>query len=166
MLNKKKRHGYIALSRQAIFLKDQMGNRLFFLYCNLALIARWSRNDEYFGCVVGTQTEIAVLLNMSQSALSRNIKDIIKLNPQLLIKRAKYIRLAFYPLFTNDVASAMSSNDYENIQDLYSDMHLINVQMQNNYEIMQEKRAQNHRKRLYNSSSTLSNSFTDDSKED
>ena len=139
MENFKKYHGYLAFPRHAIMLHHDLGNSLFGFYLSLILRARWHRDNQYFGCVVGTQKEIAELLHISQSSLSRDIDKLSKKNKYYALKNKRYIRLGFFALFLKDVCQKTHSKNYVSLHDLYENVYKINSELQNNYARLQEK---------------------------
>lgn len=159
--NLKQYHGYLALPRHAKMLLENLGHPLFSLYIALVMDARWHRDNKLFSCVVGTQTEIASRLDISQSKLSRGIDKIQVKNKKYVIKHKRYILLGYFPLFLTDVADKMHSKNYEDLHDLYSDMHRINAELQENYAVSQERRGKNPTQRFYSSSKDNLDSFDD-----
>lgn len=162
----KKYHGYLALPRHSKMLQQNLGYFLFSLYIALVMDARWHRNNPQIGSVIGTQTEIAFRLGISQSTLSRGIDKLCIKNRYYAIKNKKYILLGFFPLFLIDVASKMDKKEYASLQGLYADMYRINAELQENYAVSQEKRGQNAPQRLYRSYNVDSDSSQGDNQEE
>lgn len=158
----KQYHGYLALPRHSKLLRQDLGYRLFSLYIALIIEARWFRGNQYFRCVVGTQTEIATRLGISQAKLSRGLNRLETKDRKYVIKRSRYILLGYLPLFLTEIADKMHSKNYANLHDLYADMYRINAELQENYAKSQEKRGQNNPQRLY-SSSNVDLGYSDDS---
>jgi len=152
MNNQKQYHGYLALPRHAILLRQELGYNLFNLYIALVMLARWHRSNPQIGCVIGTQTEIAKHIGKSQSIISRGLKALEpKGNKKFIIRHSHHVVLGFFPLFLTDVADKMHSNNYANLHELYADMYRINSELQDNYAISQVKRGQKPTQSLYSS---------------
>ena len=163
----KRYHGYLALPRHSKMLRQDIGYHLFSLYIALVIDARWDRKyPNQFGHVVGTQTEIAALLNISQSKLSRGLDKLEAKDRKYAIKHKRYILLGYLHLFLTDVADKMYDKDYANPHDLYADMYRINAELQEKYAISQEKRDRNTPQRLYRSSRVDLGSFDSSFQED
>lgn len=152
MKNVKQYHGWLALPRHAKMLRQDLGFHLFNLYIAFIMEARWHRDNPQIGCVIGTQTEIASQLGISQSTVSRGIDSLHSKNKYYIIKNKRYIRLGFFPLFLADVAEKIAKNDYSNLNELYADMHTINSELQDKYANSQANRAQNDMQRINSSS--------------
>ena len=162
----KQYHGYLALPRPSKILPQDMGYRLFSLYIALVIDARWQRKyPNQLGHVVGTQTEIAARLGISQSKLSRGLDDLETKNRKYLIKHTRYVLLGYLPLFLTDVADKMHSKDYANLHELYADMSRINAELQEKYAISQDSRGKNSTQRLNSSFNVDSGSFDSSSQE-
>ena len=155
-------HGYLALPRHAKFLIHDLGHSLFGFYLALTMEARWSRANEYFGCVVSTQEELAKVLRTSQSTISRGLKKLQ--DKHYLILHKEYIRLKYFPLFLVPVADRNHSKDYANLNELYSDVHKINAGLHEQYALWHNNQVQNKSQSLYSSSkvnSSSSNNYLD-----
>ena len=163
----KQYHGYLALPRHSKMLRQDLGYHLFILYIALVMDARWDRKYlSQLGHVLGTQTEIASDLSISQSSLSRGLDKLEAKDRKYVIKHTRYILLGYLPLFLTDVADKMHSKDYASLHDLYADMYRINAELQEKYAIWQEKQAQNTPQRLYRSSKVGLGSFNNSFQED
>lgn len=129
----KDRHGYLILPRQLKLLRQVIGVELFGFYLSLAMEAIWSRKNENFGLVMGTQAEIALKLNMDQATVSRKLKALNERFRYCVIKHKNSIRLGFFPLFVKDISSLIHSKNYANLNQLYEDMHSLNVELKREY---------------------------------
>lgn len=161
--NRKQYHGYLALPRHAIMLQNNLGYSHFSLYLALIMSARWYRGNPQFGCVVGTQADIATRLNISQSKLSRGINKLF--TKKYVIPHKNFIRLVYFPLFLTDVAKRMDKNNYADLHELYAEMYRINAELQEKYALSQEKRSQNASQSLKSSFKVNLSSF-DSSREE
>lgn len=162
----KQYHGYLALPRHSKILRQDIGYGLFSLYIALAIEARWFRGNPYFCCVVGTQTEIAARLGISQSTLSRGLDKLAAKDKWYAIKHTRYIRLGYFPLFLKDVAEKMAEKDYSTLHEVYADMYEVNAELQGNYATLQEKRGKNTTQRLNSSFKDDYSSFDSDAQGD
>lgn len=152
MENVKSYHGWLALPRHAKMLRQDLGFHLFNLYIAFVMEARWHRDNPQIGCVIGTQTEIASSLGISQSTVSRGIDGLYRKNKYYAIKHKRYVLLGFFPLFLTDVAEKMAKSNYANLNELYAGMHKINAELQEKYAISQALRDQKCPQRVYSSS--------------
>jgi transcriptional regulator with XRE-family HTH domain len=152
-MNMEKRlHGYLVLPRQSKLLRQELGYDLFGFYLMLAMEAVWHRGNKRFGQVVGTQAELAKILHMDQSTVSRNLGKLEKHKYCVIRHEQKYITLGFFPLFLNDVSSKIYSKNYASLNELYADMHRINAELQEDYANMQDRRTQKAAQSSYGSS--------------
>jgi|GEM_PF-4384196 len=147
----KKYHGYLIAPRHSLLLFEELGYELFGFYLGLIMHARWHRGSKYFGRIPLSQTEIAKELEMTQATVSRKLKQ-LEQHKYFLIRRKGYMILGFLPLFLPDIARKIHSKNYSNLHELYTDMHRINAEMQDNYAKSQERRIQNATQRLNSSS--------------
>lgn len=159
MKDGKKYHGFLVLPRHAKMLQADLGLHLFGIYIALIFLARWHRSNPQMGHVIGTQTEIAKELHISQSSLSRSIEKLEA--KRYVIRHTRYIILKYFTLFLSDVASKIHSKNYANLNELYADVYGINAELQQKYAISQENYDQNHPQRLYISSKDDSGSLED-----
>lgn len=151
MIIDKHYHGYLMLPRQSMWLLQTLGHGLFGFYLELVMIANWDRRNKNFGRIPETQAELARILSMEQSTISRNFAALQIRNKYCVIKHKEYLILGFFPLFIRDVVAQIHNKDYANLDELYADMHRINAELHQNYANLQDKRAQNDTQSVYGS---------------
>lgn len=89
-INKKAKHGFLALPRQANFIINELGSDLFGFYVALVMLARWYRGNPHFGKVLLSQSELAENLQTSQATSMFTV-------PEGVSTRSKsYIRISFF----------------------------------------------------------------------
>lgn len=159
--DEKKYHGFLTLPRHSKLLLHEIGYDLFGFYVNLVMLAIWHRKKEEFGRITQKQHEIAKALLISQSTVSRRLKELEK-HKYYVVRRGEFIILGYFPLFLYDVSMKMYNNHYANTHELYADMHRINAELQENYAKMQEVQAQKAPQRVYHSFKDDSRSFEKD----
>lgn len=152
MKNAKKYHGYLALPRHSKLLRQHLGYRLYHYYLELVTNAIWHRNNPQIGHVIGTQLDLAKILEVSQSTVSRILDSFDEKDRKYVLRRSRYFLLGYFHLFLTDVAGKMAKKDYATLNELYADMHKINAELQENYATSQEKRDRNTTQSFYRSS--------------